>query len=125
LNVTVLEQGYSWVQIKITDGNNNLIQDSQIDVFLQDTKISYTNFELSEGVYNISVSFEYINEDLIIVATKTGYFSNSINILLGSLAPLEEQHSSFIPGFSTFIISMCFLGISMFLIIKRYKYTLS
>ena len=121
LKVSIMEQGYSWVKINISDSNNNAVQNTDVEVFLRDTKLNSTIVELSEGVYNISVAFEYTNEDLLIIVEKLGYFSNSVDILLGSLEPLEEEATPLIPGFSMLILFVSFLGISTLLIILRYR----
>jgi hypothetical protein len=120
LKVSIMEQGYSWVKINITDRSNNLVPDTQLGVFFQDMKLNSTIVELSEGIFNISVALDYINEDLLVIVEKTGYFSNSVDILLGSLEPLEDT-SPFIPSFSMLLIFLSLIGISMLLIIIRNK----
>ena len=121
LKASIMEQGYSWVKINITDNDNNSVQNAQVGVFLRDLKVNATIIELSEGIYNISVALEYTNEDLLIIVEKLGYFSNSVDILLGSVESLEQEPPPSIPGFSLLIFLISFLGISTLLIITRYR----
>ena len=117
LEVNILEQGYSWVTVNITDNNNNSIQDPFLEVFLQDNKISAIIVKLNNGVYNISVTTDYIDEQLIIVAEKSGYFSDSAIVILGSLQILEQSPPA-IPGFVIPLLFLSLISVTFYISVK-------
>lgn len=111
LEVNIIKQGYSWALVNITDNKKKYVHSTILEVFLHGIKINAIIENLNEGLYNITLDSSYIDEELIIVAKKSGWLSNSARVILGSLEVVEEP-KSMIFGYLPIILILCIIGIS-------------
>ena len=108
LSVELMDQGDLWVEINITDNYGDLVLNPQLKAFYYESPINATITELSEGRYRLVLSSTYSEKEIVVVAEKSRYLSNSVLFILGKLNPLEEPKKQE-PSISGYIVPILIL----------------